>query len=159
MANPQPAVTVNDGNLKMSMTQPIENYEIDATQLRGINPWLRDYIAERCGFQLPTMRDKVRTLLISCSVNELRSIGRSTKTKHTGVQNALVCYLFINSSKVISRGEVYWDDLFWGRLSRFWSSPSNISNPTSESTFRKPHNRAPSRRNWTKLVYFRNDTS
>jgi len=93
----------------------------------AISPWARDYKSPACGFRQPTIRDKVYTFLISSSLNELRAMGRETKTKHSGVKNAVICYLLLNAQKAVARGDVDWDGFFQGRMRRFWSLPGNVS--------------------------------
>lgn len=93
------------------------------------SPWHRDYKTKMCGLQIPSVRDRVYTFLLHSSLNDLRAMGRETRTKHTGVKNTVICYLLCKAMKAVSSGEVEWDEFFGGRFRRFWANPSKISTP------------------------------
>ena len=54
-------------------------------------------------------------------------MGHETKTEHIGVKNAVICHILLSGQKTVSRGEIYLNGFFQGRLHRFWSSKRNMS--------------------------------
>ncbi len=93
------------------------------------NPWHRDFTAKMCGLRTQSVRDRVYAFLTSSFLNELREMGRETRTKHTGVKNTAICHLLIKAQEAVSSGDVEWDGFLCGCFHSFWSNPYNISAP------------------------------
>lgn len=103
--------------------------QVDEHPNRQLNPWHRDYSPEMCGLRTPSMKDRVYTFLFNSSLLELREMGRATRTKHTGVKNAVICYLLLKARSAVSTGKVDWNEFFCNRFHEFWSNPLKISTP------------------------------
>ncbi len=80
---------------------PVEcDLEADLTmEQSNQNLWHRDYTSQPFVFRSSNNRDKLYTFLVSSSLSELRSMGRETSTKHTGVKNAVICHRLLNGQK------------------------------------------------------------
>ena len=103
------------------------NYCID--EQSQPNPWYRDYTAKLCGLRTPSVRDRVYTFLLGSYLNELRAIGRETRTKHSGVKNTVICQLMLKAQEVVASGQLDLDGFFDARFRSFWTNLSKILTP------------------------------